>query len=704
MSRGSPHNLPRRESHARNTWPSNPARVLVIGVGETGARVVEATEVRLTSAERRYAFVSRDVLAVRPMMLLEEIERANSRLRDLPSAGRFRDRACLLPSHSMLERGGFLSPSRFASVLCFWAGPGTDGGERRHQGDGAQEKAGRMHGAEKWEPGATEGTRWTLAEGVSFGRKKRHVAVGIIGPVNCSEGALSSVVAHMLSKAASPKGKQVGGTDSAPEEKERSLAIPVCNSEHETEQRHERYHGCLSCADRSRTTALEQTKTRDSVLTRGHTHQLDRRGRVTTPKRWRSMLGCAYSTGGWHGCPFLFPWQYWEEIARQLREVCRAGGDDHADEHNMMVPARNTHSTGRPSSSGVIGGGPNCLETSVEDRRESRWEGARPQAPRMGHADKHDPVMVREVLEYLACRLAQVIVDATVGSGGHAEAILEQVRPSRRLIGIDRDLEALERPGVRLARHGRLDLVNENHARLEVIFEELGIDAVDGVLIDCGVSLEQLTAARRGISFRLDGPLDMRMDPRQETTAADLVNRLPEEELARILQEYGGERRARAIAQAIVAARQQQPITTTGQLAAIVTAAITPRARPRRLHAATKTFMALRVAVNDELGALHAALTAAVRRTRPGGRIVVLTYQSGEGGETKGAFRQASERSRCLPSDFCPLGGGTTCNPIRAPALRCCVRWRSAEEPGISGMIASPELATSRAQAWWIPA
>jgi len=262
---------------------------------------------------------------------------------------------------------------------------------------------------------------------------------------------------------------------------------------------------------------------------------------------------------------------------------------------------------------------------------------------------RHRPVMVEEVLEYLACGPGQVVADLTVGSGGHAAAILERIRPEGWLIGIDRDPEAIERARRRLARLGRVTLIHEDYADLEVILDELGVDAVDGVLIDCGASLEQLTTARRGFSFRLDGPLDMRMDPRQTTTAAELVNRLPEGELARILREYGGERRARKIAKAIAATRQQQPITTTAQLAATITEAIPPRARPRRLHAATKSFMALRIAVNDELGSLRKALAAAIRRTRVGGRIVVLTYHSLEGGETKGAFRLARDRSRCPP-------------------------------------------------------
>ena len=259
---------------------------------------------------------------------------------------------------------------------------------------------------------------------------------------------------------------------------------------------------------------------------------------------------------------------------------------------------------------------------------------------------EHRPAMVKEVIEYLACRASQVVVDATVGSGGHAQAILPRIQPGGRLIGIDRDPEAIERARRRVAGES-VELVCENHARLEEILDELGVEAVDGVLIDCGPSLEQLTSARRGFSFRVDGPLDMRMTPSQETTAADLVNRLPQDELARILGEYGGEQRARGIARAIAAARQQQWISTTAQLAATIIQAIPARARSRRLHAATKSFMALRIAVNDELGALREALTAAIRRTRPQGRIVVLTYQSLEGGATKGAFRQARDGSLC---------------------------------------------------------
>ncbi len=262
------------------------------------------------------------------------------------------------------------------------------------------------------------------------------------------------------------------------------------------------------------------------------------------------------------------------------------------------------------------------------------------------HGEVHEPVMVREVLEYLACRPGGVFVDATLGSGGHTAAILEAVRPGGRVIGIDRDPEAVARAQSRFAGQP-VAVVHSNYARLRELLDNLGIAEVDGVLIDAGASLEQLTTGRRGFSLREEGLLDMRMDPSEDRpTAADLVNELPEEELSDLLWQYGEERRARAIARSIVTARQQHRITTTAELAAIVTATIPPRARPARLHAATKTFMALRIAVNDELGALHTALEAAIDRTRSGGRIVVLTYHSLEGGETKDVFRQASVAAR----------------------------------------------------------
>jgi 16S rRNA (cytosine1402-N4)-methyltransferase len=251
----------------------------------------------------------------------------------------------------------------------------------------------------------------------------------------------------------------------------------------------------------------------------------------------------------------------------------------------------------------------------------------------------HLPVMVEEVVHYLDCQPGKVIVDATIGSAGHGAAILDRIGEKGRLVGIDRDGEALERARQRLAGRPIL-LVQDNFANLEVALAEIGISQVDGVLFDLGVSSEQLETARRGFSFQLAGPLDMRMDQSSGRTAADLVNKLTEGQLAELLWQYGEERWARRIARAIAQSRQESPVTTTDRLAAIVTAAIPARARRGRIHAATRTFQALRIAVNEEGAALRAGLLAAVRCTRSHGRIAVLSYQSLDDGETKDIFRR----------------------------------------------------------------
>jgi 16S rRNA (cytosine1402-N4)-methyltransferase len=262
--------------------------------------------------------------------------------------------------------------------------------------------------------------------------------------------------------------------------------------------------------------------------------------------------------------------------------------------------------------------------------------------------------MVSEVLFYLACAPGMTILDATIGRGGHGAAILERILPGGRLIGVDADPEAIERARARFAGQP-VTLVNDNYRNLERILDDLGVAAVDGVLFDCGLSLDQLRAAEKGFSLRLDGPLDMRLNPCERIpTAADIVNRLPEKELARILREMGGERRAHSIARAIAAARQQTRISTTAQLAAVIAAAVGRRAGRGRLHPATRSFMALRILVNGELEALHAGLEAAIRRTRVGGRVVAIAYHSGEARETKGALGPGDVRSQRPP--FSPDG------------------------------------------------
>ena len=241
----------------------------------------------------------------------------------------------------------------------------------------------------------------------------------------------------------------------------------------------------------------------------------------------------------------------------------------------------------------------------------------------------HLPVMLEETMERLDVRPGGVYVDATLGGGGHSAEILRRAGPECRLLGIDRDEEALERASRRLeSLPGTKVFVHGNHGDLGRIADENGFDSVDGVLIDTGVSSDQLDTAERGFSFRNDGPLDMRMDPGRGETAADLVARLDAAGLADIFRRYGEEPRAGHVARAVVKARDLAPITTTGQLADIVSRSLGGPGRSRGHHPATRVFQALRMAVNGELEALQAALDAAISRLRPGGRLAVITFES----------------------------------------------------------------------------
>lgn len=249
----------------------------------------------------------------------------------------------------------------------------------------------------------------------------------------------------------------------------------------------------------------------------------------------------------------------------------------------------------------------------------------------------HRPVMRAEAVRFLAPDRGGIYVDGTVGLGGHAAAILA-AGPEVRLIGIDRDPQALRYAAARLAQFGdRVRLIHGNYRDLTEILSGLGIEAIDGFLLDLGLSSLQLDAPERGFSFRADGPLDMRMDPTQKTSAADLVNGASVEELARILRDYGEERFAGRIARAIVAAR---PIETTGALAEVVRRAIPRRFHERRIDPATRTFQALRIAVNDELRNLQDGLAAGFAALRPGGVIVVISFHSLEDRIVKRFFRK----------------------------------------------------------------
>ena len=242
----------------------------------------------------------------------------------------------------------------------------------------------------------------------------------------------------------------------------------------------------------------------------------------------------------------------------------------------------------------------------------------------------HLPVLAEEVMQMLAPRPGSLHVDGTVGGGGHTERILEAASPDGRVLGLDADPAAIARTGERLARFGdRLVLRQANFRDLAAVAPEAGFPAVDGVLLDLGLSSFQLADPERGFSFRADGPLDMRFDPGVGRPAAALLAELDEAELGDIFRRYGEEPHARRIASAVVTTRSTTPVETAEAFASLVERVVPRRpGRAGRIHPATRVFQALRIAVNGELDALEVALGAAVGLLRPGGRLVVLAYHS----------------------------------------------------------------------------
>ncbi len=264
-----------------------------------------------------------------------------------------------------------------------------------------------------------------------------------------------------------------------------------------------------------------------------------------------------------------------------------------------------------------------------------------------GGAAPHEPVMVASVLHYLSPKPGDVIVDGTAGTGGHTLAIVPRVLPEGRVIALDRDPEALAQVRRRLVEfEPQVIIVRENFRFLPRVLHELGVQGVDGVLLDLGMSSLQLDRPERGFSFLHEGPLDMRMDPGESVTAAALVNGWSTTELAGLIQRYGEERFARQIARQIATARAARPILTTTELTRVIAGAIPPRARHGRIHCATRTFQALRIAVNDEMGALEELLSAAHRVLKPGGRLVVMSFHSLEDRLVKREFQQGARDGR----------------------------------------------------------
>jgi 16S rRNA (cytosine1402-N4)-methyltransferase len=288
----------------------------------------------------------------------------------------------------------------------------------------------------------------------------------------------------------------------------------------------------------------------------------------------------------------------------------------------------------------------------------------------------HEPVLVAEVVRLLS--EAPTVLDLTVGTGGHAEALLDA--GVERVVGVDRDPDALEVAGRRLARFGdRFAVVHAHFSEVSRIAAEAGVRAVEGVLYDLGVSSLHLDRPERGFSYRGEGPLDMRMGP-EGATAADVVNGYPEEELVRVLREYGEERQARRIARAIVRARQRKPLETTAELAGVAAGAM-PRRRGGP-HPARRTFQAIRIEVNRELEELGASLPQAAELLAPGGRLAAISYHSLEDRIVKRflAGEQQAGRMRVLTrKPVRPEPAEAARNPrARSAKLRCAERLHAA--------------------------
>jgi len=285
----------------------------------------------------------------------------------------------------------------------------------------------------------------------------------------------------------------------------------------------------------------------------------------------------------------------------------------------------------------------------MRSKKEQPHQKSTPDAGLNASSVQHTTVLLREAADLLAPRTGGVYVDGTLGGGGHAEEVLRRSAPDGVLIGLDQDQDAVARCSERLRPFGdRARLRQANFRDLAPVLAGLGIDAVDGILLDLGLSWFHLRSAERGFSFQAEGPLDMRMDRTGGATAGDLVNTLTRQELSRILREYGEERKADAIAKAIERARARGPITSTIQLAQVVSSVFPPYP-PRRTHPATLTFQALRIAVNDELGALQQVLDQAVGLLRPGGRIAVISFHSLEDRMVKQCFAQHAKPCTCPP-------------------------------------------------------
>ncbi|MDP2644183.1 MAG: 16S rRNA (cytosine(1402)-N(4))-methyltransferase RsmH [Desulfobacterales bacterium] len=304
---------------------------------------------------------------------------------------------------------------------------------------------------------------------------------------------------------------------------------------------------------------------------------------------------------------------------------------------------------------------------------------------------RHIPVMPREVMEHLNCRPGKIYVDCTLGGSGHAREICEKIAPGGVLIGIDQDMDAVKNAATVLKDFKQgVRLFHDNFVNLPEILSGLRISGVDGVLLDLGISLHHFESSGRGFSFSRDEPLDMRMDTRDDTTAAHIVNRMGEADLAAIFKKYGEEPRARSISRKIITARKQKPVTSSKQLAGIVCAAAPGRVSGRRkIHPATRVFMALRIAVNSELERLEAFMENVPALLNPEARLCALSFHSLEDRIVKQKFKALEKGCSCPPSLPC------VCN--KKPVIR--VLTRKVQKPTEAEIASNPMARSARLRA-----
>lgn len=269
---------------------------------------------------------------------------------------------------------------------------------------------------------------------------------------------------------------------------------------------------------------------------------------------------------------------------------------------------------------------------------------------------KHEPVLLEECIEALNIKPDGIYVDGTLGGAGHSFEIVKKLSPKGLLIGIDRDTEALKAAKEKLKNYTNVKYVHDNHDNIKQILEELQINGVDGILLDLGVSSYQLDEKNRGFSYIADAELDMRMDKEQKLTAKEIVNNYSEEELARIIWEYGEERFSRQIAKNICKAREQKKIETTGELVGIIKKSI-PLSKQKDGHPAKRTFQAIRIEVNNEIEPLYNTILDCIDCLNRNGRLAVLTFHSLEDRAVKKAYNEAEGKCTC-PSDlpYCVCG------------------------------------------------